>query len=624
MPWKKILTEISQPKKESVHKKFIELALKLYKKGHPEFIDANFDSEEDAHKFLSEGYGEWVNVLMGYDPTDTGKYAEHFYRLYKNQIKIEVSRLFPIHQEKAYIKAIAESFRSVQKGLGFHNLKKYEEIKDKKFPEEIEKYKDFGKFKTVGEFDEFMNSRAFKSFVFRNNVEGGADKIAEDDTYIVYHVKNFKASCEIAKHTKLCTASGGDGDFKHFTEQGKLLTFVNKKISGKYGDDGRYNNQDKILQLHDTDHHGFILTFKNGANESVKYSELIPKHRELFLQIVNNVELETVTKLIILISLYKKDVRSMEKYLDDREKKMLGRLLKSYIEKISLQDIEGVVRRGNDRFIVHVDVDFNTSMESIDFTNPYSIFLYYKLWKNSLEHQIDVPMQSIYNMVYEQFKTFLFESDDINESLSAYLGDVVEGTDIEKIIFQNIKEHGELQFFDIMEDNGENTNISLEEPADMKYVSFKSVLDYLLETNPDAYEFIVVAGVLKPYMKLLIKYDELKSKKLTKQLGDVEIAIEKIDLYDTGYNQLEITFKSDDKLGVYHYLLNTIQSTINHSGVPVSTLFSDILEDAYNDSDFKEVFDMENNFDMISNHLKEQINEEYIIKYISRFLNSAS
>ena len=77
-----------------------------------------------------------------------------------------------------------------------------------------------------------------------------AEKLYEDDAYIIIHPKTMAASCLYGKGTKWCTAAKEDNRFDTFNSQGKLYIVIDKIDNHKYQfhfESQSYKDEENIL-----------------------------------------------------------------------------------------------------------------------------------------------------------------------------------------------------------------------------------------------------------------------------------------------------------------------------------------------------------------------------------------
>lgn len=122
----------------------------------------------------------------------------------------------------------------------FFELSTKNKIEDKN----INNYKDiFALYDVIEKFDDVKSKRELEKDIKLK----GAEKVYEDDKWLVVIPKTEEAACYYGKGTKWCTASTKKQNlFNHYNDQGPLYIFINKKDSNE-----RYQLHQKTHQFMD-------------------------------------------------------------------------------------------------------------------------------------------------------------------------------------------------------------------------------------------------------------------------------------------------------------------------------------------------------------------------------------
>lgn len=110
-----------------------------------------------------------------------------------------------------------------------------------KFKAKLEK-KDINQYQSVPElynaiepFTENPNQATSKSDELRKTKQEGAEKVYEDEEWLVIVPRTEQAACLYGKGTKWCTAAtGGNNMFKYYDKHGPLFININKRTGRKY------------------------------------------------------------------------------------------------------------------------------------------------------------------------------------------------------------------------------------------------------------------------------------------------------------------------------------------------------------------------------------------------------
>ena len=90
-------------------------------------------------------------------------------------------------------------------------------------------------FNSVKQFMENPNQAASKSDELRKTKQQGAEKVYEDEEWLVVVPKTEQAACLYGKGTKWCTAAtDGSNMFEYYNNSGPLYININKKTGRKY------------------------------------------------------------------------------------------------------------------------------------------------------------------------------------------------------------------------------------------------------------------------------------------------------------------------------------------------------------------------------------------------------
>ena len=229
----------------------------------------NEGRKEDLQKKYSEKFKEFedtlLTVLNSSDLADTNfKYADFVLKnLHPNSSTEEIEDVIELVKD-------------------FH-----------RYQSNLEK-KDINQYKNIEELNQSLDYSRTKEK--EKELESQADRIYEDDKFLVIKPKTEEASCKYGSNTKWCVTSKGSGHFERYTSNAQILYFIiNKqnstnqnysKVAVHFNDEGRptyWNSQDTPLSEREID----ILEYafpeviesikKDHANNSFSRNELLLK-----------------------------------------------------------------------------------------------------------------------------------------------------------------------------------------------------------------------------------------------------------------------------------------------------------------------------------------------------------
>lgn len=182
-----------------------------------QMMNLNEISSEKLHTYYSDIDQDVFNKIVKADPTQkpdgsVGSYTKWMLNLYKKgNLKLE-----DLYKATEYIGLYIKNKQHL-KGVDMNKFKSLSEL-----------------FNVIQPFIE--NPDEFKSNKEKyNEIKDGAEKLYEDEKWIVIHPKTKEASCLYGKGTQWCTAAEqSDNMFDYYNEEGKLYININKETGKKY------------------------------------------------------------------------------------------------------------------------------------------------------------------------------------------------------------------------------------------------------------------------------------------------------------------------------------------------------------------------------------------------------
>jgi len=188
-------------------------------------------------------------IIVNSDPTSNKKFTQWLLKLYsKKFLKLE------------------DLYKAIEYLTLFEKVKHKLPLEDR----DINKYKNLP--------DLYNKISPFKEVEIISNTEKdkmakseGADKILDNNKWLIIIPKTEEAACLYGKETQWCTASKKDNRFDNYNRRGKLFIIVNKSIQ-----DSPTQNPLKKLQFHFEDN-----MFMNANDDSINVGDFFRSNPEL-------------------------------------------------------------------------------------------------------------------------------------------------------------------------------------------------------------------------------------------------------------------------------------------------------------------------------------------------------